>query len=60
MISKIIRWHWNNRGKSIMKRLYIIGGTMGVGKTATCRVLQKRLDNSVLHIKWECKLCCGR
>lgn len=47
MISKIIRWHWNNRGKSIMKRLYIIGGTMGVGKTATCRVLQKKLDDSV-------------
>lgn len=30
-----------------MKRLIIINGTMGVGKTATCRQLNKSLDNSV-------------
>lgn len=30
-----------------MKTLYMIGGPMGVGKTAVCRALQKRLDRSV-------------
>lgn len=30
-----------------MKKLYLIGGTMGVGKTATCQVLKHRLKNSV-------------
>lgn len=30
-----------------MKRLYLIGGTMGVGKTSVCRVLEKKLNNSV-------------
>ena len=30
-----------------MKKLYIIGGTMGVGKTATCQILKQKLDNSV-------------
>ncbi len=30
-----------------MKHLYLIGGAMGVGKTATCRVLQKNLQNCV-------------
>lgn len=30
-----------------MKRLYLIGGPMGVGKTTVCRELQKRLDRSV-------------
>ena len=30
-----------------MKALYMIGGPMGVGKTAACRALQKRLDRSV-------------
>ena len=30
-----------------MKRLYLIGGPMGVGKTAACRCLQKRLERSV-------------
>lgn len=30
-----------------MKQLYIIGGTMGVGKTAVCQELKKRLPNSV-------------
>lgn len=29
-----------------MKRLYLIGGPMGVGKTAVCRELQKRLHRS--------------
>ena len=28
-----------------MKHLYLIGGTMGVGKTAVCRALQQRLPN---------------
>lgn len=30
-----------------MKNLYIIGGTMGVGKTTVCNRLKKELDNSV-------------
>lgn len=30
-----------------MKNLYLIGGPMGVGKTAACRELQKRLEGSV-------------
>ncbi len=30
-----------------MKKLYLIGGPMGVGKTAACRALQARLDNCV-------------
>lgn len=30
-----------------MKRLYMIGGTMGVGKTAVCRELKTQLDNTV-------------
>lgn len=30
-----------------MKRLYLVGGPMGVGKTTVCRELQKRLDRSV-------------
>ena len=30
-----------------MKRFYIIGGPMGVGKTTVCRALQKRLDRCV-------------
>ena len=30
-----------------MKNLYIIGGTMGVGKTTVCRSLQKKLENCV-------------
>lgn len=30
-----------------MKRLYLIGGPMGVGKTTVCLELQKRLDRSV-------------
>ncbi|MDD3410931.1 MAG: AAA family ATPase [Eubacteriales bacterium] len=36
-----------------MKTLYLIGGTMGVGKTATCRALQKRLPACVfLDADW--------
>jgi len=31
-----------------MKELYLIGGTMGVGKTTTCRSLQRKLNGSVL------------
>lgn len=30
-----------------MKQLYIIGGTMGIGKTTVCRILQQRLSNCV-------------
>ena len=30
-----------------MKRLYLIGGPMGVGKTAACRQLQRLLTRSV-------------
>jgi broad-specificity NMP kinase len=30
-----------------MKQLYIIGGTMGVGKSAVCKELKTRLNNSV-------------
>ena len=30
-----------------MKTLYLIGGTMGVGKTAACRVLKKKLPKAV-------------
>ena len=31
-----------------MKALYLIGGTMGVGKTATCQRLKSMLPNAVL------------
>ena len=30
-----------------MKKLYLIGGTMGVGKTTICQELKKNLDCSV-------------
>ena len=30
-----------------MKKLYLIGGTMGVGKTTTCQILKRKLDRSV-------------
>ncbi len=30
-----------------MKNIYLIGGTMGVGKTAVCQKLKKRLHNCV-------------
>ncbi len=30
-----------------MKRLYLIGGTMGVGKTSVCQILNRELPNSV-------------
>ena len=30
-----------------MKTIYIIGGTMGVGKTATCKELKSHLNNAV-------------
>ncbi len=30
-----------------MKKLFLIGGTMGVGKTTVCGILKNRLDNSV-------------
>ncbi len=30
-----------------MKRVYVIGGTMGVGKTTVCKLLKQRLNASV-------------
>lgn len=30
-----------------MKHLYLIGGTMGVGKTTTCQLLKRQLKNAV-------------
>lgn len=30
-----------------MKNLYLIGGTMGVGKTTTCQIIKNKLDRSV-------------
>lgn len=30
-----------------MKTLYLIGGTMGIGKTTVCQKLKKQLDNAV-------------
>ena len=30
-----------------MKNIFLIGGTMGVGKTTTCKILKKKLNNSV-------------
>ena len=30
-----------------MKTLYLIGGTMGAGKTTVCRILRDKLDRSV-------------
>lgn len=30
-----------------MKNIYIVGGTMGVGKTTVCQVLKNKLPNSV-------------
>lgn len=30
-----------------MKHLYLIGGTMGVGKTTTCQIMKRKLNNSV-------------
>lgn len=30
-----------------MKNIFLIGGTMGVGKTTTCRIIKNKLNNSV-------------
>ena len=30
-----------------MKQLYLIGGTMGVGKTTVCQEMKRKLDNAV-------------
>lgn len=35
------------KGSERMKGLYLIGGTMGVGKTTVCRELKRLLPNSV-------------
>lgn len=40
-----------------MKRLILIGGTMGIGKTTICQALKKDLNNSVfLDGDW-CWIC---
>ena len=31
----------------IMKNLYLISGTMGVGKTTTCNILKQKLDHAI-------------
>lgn len=36
-----------NCAGGFMKKVYLIGGTMGAGKTATCQLLKKELDRSV-------------
>lgn len=33
---------------SNMKNLFLIGGTMGIGKTTTCQIIKEKLNNSVL------------
>ena len=30
-----------------MKNLFLVGGTMGIGKTTTCRILEQKLNHSV-------------
>ena len=36
-----------------MKRIYLIGGTMGIGKTSVCQTLKKELKNAVfLDVDW--------
>lgn len=30
-----------------MKTLYLVGGTMGVGKSTVCQILKRRLSDSV-------------
>ena len=35
------------KGASKMKKLYLIGGTMGVGKTTVCQQLKRLLPDSV-------------
>ncbi|MBM7616088.1 AAA family ATPase [Alkaliphilus hydrothermalis] len=37
----------NIRNSVEQKKLIVVNGTMGVGKTATCRLLNKKLNNSV-------------
>src|SRR5476649_2686108 len=39
--------YFDSRRFEMKKKLIIINGTMGVGKTATCRELNKNLENSV-------------
>ena len=39
-----------------MKTLYLIGGTMGVGKTSACRALQQLLPVSYTHLTLPTKL----
>lgn len=37
-------------GMKLLKKRYIIGGTMGVGKTTVCQKLKETLPNSVFSI----------
>ena len=37
----------STRGGKCMKKLYIVGGAMGVGKTAACQMLKRELPNAV-------------
>ena len=40
--------HWDFTAEAVqMKKLYIVGGTMGVGKTVVCQQLKRQLNNSV-------------
>lgn len=39
-----------------MKRIYLIGGTMGVGKTSVCRTLKKELKNTVFLVLGCCSV----
>ena len=36
----------DNRENHVVKKLYMIGGTMGVGKTAVCQQLKKQLPDN--------------
>ena len=37
-----------------MKTIYLIGGTMGVGKTTVSQQLKKELPNSVFGVAEQC------
>lgn len=45
----------SSRTDGIKKKLYLIGGPMGVGKTAVSQCLKKKLDNSVFCISLVCE-----
>ena len=39
--------HWNNTERRALKNIYIIGGTMGVGKSTVSQILKEKLNNSI-------------